>query len=104
MATSPRHIDPSTYLDDLLTQASPDLMRRMLQSFINEDSVHPGRPDLRRGVRHHRRVAHQHPQRLVDTATSTPALAPSTSPFPSSAPVRSSPTGCWNDAAAPNAL
>ena len=36
MATSPHHIDPSTYLDDLLTQASPDLMRQMLQSFINQ--------------------------------------------------------------------
>ena len=33
MATSPHHIDPSTYLDELLTQASPDLMRQMLQSF-----------------------------------------------------------------------
>jgi putative transposase len=36
MATSPHHIDPSTYLDDLLTQASPDLMRQMLQSLINQ--------------------------------------------------------------------
>lgn len=36
MATSPHHIDPSTYLDELLTQASPDLMRQMLQSFINQ--------------------------------------------------------------------
>jgi putative transposase len=36
MATSPHQIDPSTYLDELLTQASPDLMRQMLQSFINQ--------------------------------------------------------------------
>jgi hypothetical protein len=29
MVTSPHDIDPSTYLDDLLTEASPDLMRQM---------------------------------------------------------------------------
>ena len=44
---APYSIDPTTYLDDLLSQASPDLMRQMLQGFINEDPVHPSRPDLR---------------------------------------------------------
>ncbi|MGV0870573.1 hypothetical protein V6758_15145, partial [Corynebacterium kalidii] len=29
MATSPHHIGTSTYLDELLTQVSPDLMRQM---------------------------------------------------------------------------
>ncbi|WP_414835979.1 transposase [Corynebacterium timonense] len=30
------HIDPTAYLDELLAQASPDLMRQMLQDFINQ--------------------------------------------------------------------
>lgn len=47
MTAGPYSIDPTTYLDDLLSQASPDLMRQMLQGFINEDPVHPSRPDLR---------------------------------------------------------
>jgi len=36
MAAGPHSIDPTTYLDDLLAQASPDLMRQMLQSFVNQ--------------------------------------------------------------------
>jgi len=36
MAAGPHSIDPTTYLDDLLSQASPDLMRQMLQNFINQ--------------------------------------------------------------------
>ena len=36
MAAGPYSIDPTTYLDDLLSQASPDLMRQMLQGFINQ--------------------------------------------------------------------
>ncbi len=36
MAASPHSIDPTTYLDELLAQASPDLMREMLQGFINQ--------------------------------------------------------------------
>lgn len=36
MAAGPHFIDPTTYLDDLLSQASPDLMRQMLQNFINQ--------------------------------------------------------------------
>ena len=47
MAAGPYSIDQTTYLDDLLSQASPDFMRQMLQGFINEDPVHPSRPDLR---------------------------------------------------------
>jgi DNA-binding phage protein len=30
MAADPNHIDPAAYLEELLTQASPDLMRKML--------------------------------------------------------------------------
>ena len=36
MTAAPYSIDPTTYLDDLLAQASPDLMRQMLQGFINQ--------------------------------------------------------------------
>ncbi len=36
MAAGPNHIDPTAYLDELLAQASPDLMRQMLQDFINQ--------------------------------------------------------------------
>ena len=36
MTAAPHSIDPTTYLDDLLAQASPDLMRQMLQGFINQ--------------------------------------------------------------------
>lgn len=35
-AASPHSIDPATYLDELLAQASLDLMRKMLQGFINQ--------------------------------------------------------------------
>src|SRR5699024_9816476 len=36
MAAGPYSIDPTTYLDELLAQAAPDLMREMLQGFINQ--------------------------------------------------------------------
>lgn len=36
MTAGPNHIDPTAYLDELLAQASPDLMRQMLQDFINQ--------------------------------------------------------------------
>lgn len=36
MVADPHHIDPTSYLDELLTQASPDLMRQMLTDFINQ--------------------------------------------------------------------
>ena len=36
MTAAPHSIDPTTYLDDVLTQASPEMMRQMLQGFINQ--------------------------------------------------------------------
>lgn len=36
MTAAPHSIDPATYLDDLFTQVSPDLIRQMLQGFINQ--------------------------------------------------------------------
>lgn len=35
MATGPYDIDPSSYIEDLLAQASPDLLRQMLQDTLN---------------------------------------------------------------------
>ncbi|EPD26717.1 IS256 family transposase [Actinotignum timonense] len=66
MAADPHHIDPTTYLGELLTQASPDLMRHMLTDFINQilsvqaDSIcganyatpSPDRVNRRNGYRH----------------------------------------------------
>ena len=38
MTAAPHSIDPTTYLDDLLAQVSPDLMRQMLQGFTTRSS------------------------------------------------------------------
>lgn len=53
MAAGPYSIDPTNYLDDLLAQASPDLMREMLQGFINPNPIDSSRPNLWRRLRHH---------------------------------------------------
>ncbi|WJY69105.1 hypothetical protein CAURIS_11195 [Corynebacterium auris] len=47
MGAGPDHIDPTAYLDELLAQTSPDLMRQMLQDFINQILLHPSRQRLR---------------------------------------------------------
>lgn len=66
MAAGPHHIDPTTYLDDLLAQASPNLMREMLQNVINQilstqadqicgadyATVSDNRTNVRNGYRH----------------------------------------------------
>ena len=36
MAAGPKSIGPTAYLEELLTQASSDLMRQMLGDFINQ--------------------------------------------------------------------
>lgn len=66
MAADPNHIDPIVYLEQLLTQAFPDLMRKMLTDFINQilsvqadtvcgadyAAVSPDRTNTRNGYRH----------------------------------------------------
>ena len=66
MTADPHHIDPTAYLEQLLTQAWPDLMGQMLADFINQilsaqaDSVcgasyatvSPERTNSRNGYRH----------------------------------------------------
>lgn len=67
IAASPHSIDPTTYLDELLAQASPDAMQQILQGFINQilsaqaDQVSgaayatssKSRTNVRNGYRHH---------------------------------------------------
>ena len=69
MAANPNHIDATAYIEELLTQACPDLMRQMLTDFINQilsaqaDSVcgaeyatvSRDRMNKRNGYRHRRR-------------------------------------------------
>ncbi len=94
-------MDPARFLDEHLSQASPDLMRSMLRSFIDTlmsaeaDAVcgaeygttSPDRVNVRNGYRH----------RDFDTR-----LARSTWPSPSCGRARTSPIGCWSAAAAPS--
>lgn len=75
MAAAPHSIDPTAYLEELLTQASPDLMRQMLQDFINQilstqadqicgadyGATSDNRTNYRNGYRH----------RLLDTRVGT---------------------------------
>ncbi|NYI40519.1 transposase-like protein [Demequina lutea] len=64
--TAPPFIDPSRFLSEQLEQASPDLMRQMLTTFINTwmsaeaeavcgavyGQLSPGRVNSRNGYRH----------------------------------------------------
>ena len=66
MVANPNHIDPTAYLEELLTQACPFLMRWMLTDFINQilsaqadavcgaeyATVSPSRTNTRNGYRH----------------------------------------------------
>lgn len=66
MTAGPNSIDPTVYLEELLPQASPDLMRQMLQDFINHilsaqadtvcgadyDTTSDNRVNQRNGYRH----------------------------------------------------
>ena len=71
MTAAPYSIDTTTYLDDLLAQASPDLMRQMLQGFINQilsaqaDTVR----DAEYGVASTERVNHRNGYRHRDLDT-----------------------------------
>ena len=101
MTASPHDIDPARFLQDQLTQASPDLMRDMLSTFINAllsaqaDSVcgaeygtrDPDRVNSRNGTA---------------TASWTPGSARSMSRSPSYARAACSPAGYWNATAAPS--
>ncbi len=98
--TANTSIDPAVFLHEQLAQASPDLMRELLGTFINAllsaqaDSVCGAEYGTRsRGPR-------QQPQRATGTGTSTPAPAPSTWRSRSCARGPSSRTGCSSGTAA----
>ena len=101
MTAAPHSIDPTTYLDDLLAQASPDLMRQMLQGFINQ--ILSAQADTvcgaEYGVASAERVNHRNG---YPTATLIPVSARSTWQYRSYATARSSRTGCSGDAHVPN--
>ncbi|AEX47362.1 hypothetical protein B1A51_09715 [Corynebacterium diphtheriae] len=72
MTADPHHIDPTAYIEEHLTQASPDLIRQMLMDFIKQilsaqaDSMYgakyatvsPDRINKRNGYRHRRLNTH----------------------------------------------
>ncbi|CAM5345460.1 hypothetical protein CVA01_24720 [Corynebacterium variabile] len=75
MASAPNHIDPTGYLDDLLAQTSPDLMRQMLQNTINlllsaqADQVCGAEYGITSDTRTNRRNGYRH--RDLDTRVGT---------------------------------
>ncbi len=62
--TARSSIDPARLLVEQLAQTSPDLLRELLQTFINTLPIGRGRCGLRRRVRHREPRAGQPPQRL----------------------------------------
>ncbi len=98
--TAPHDIDPQAFLSDLLTQASPDLMRQMLTTFINAllsaeaDSVCGAAYGARSDERTNRRNGYRH--RDLDTRAGTiDARSRNCAKAPTF------PTGSWSGAAAP---
>lgn len=73
--TAPHDIDPKNFLADLLSQASPDLMRQMLTTFVNAllsaeaDSVCGADYGARSDERTNRRNGYRH--RDLDTRAGT---------------------------------
>jgi transposase-like protein len=94
-------IDPARLVEEQLAQASPDLLRELLTTFINTlmsaeadavcgatyGSVSPDRTNRRNGYR----------GREYDTRAGTLALA-----CRSCGRARISPTGCWSGASGPS--
>ena len=99
--TAPHIVDPSGLLGEALAEASPDLMRSLLQDMINAllsadaDAVagaEYGRPSSDRVAQ---RNGYRH--RDLDTRVGTIDVA-----VPSSAPAPTSPSGCSSAASAPS--
>ena len=94
-------IDPARMLEEHLAQASPDLLRELLGSFINTllsaeaDAVCGAEYGLssRSGLTG---------ATVTGIGTSTPAPAPWTSRSPSCALAPTFPSGCWSVASVPS--
>jgi Transposase, Mutator family len=88
-------IDPARLLEEQLAQASPDLLRQLLQTFINTllsaeaDAVCGAAYGTTSELRTNRRNGYRH-------VISTPGRARSMSRSPSCARARTSPSGCWS--------
>ena len=101
MTVSPS-IDPARLLEEQLAQASPDLLRELLGTFIN--TLLSAEADAVCGAEYgtmHARSGSTGAT-ATGTATSTPAPAPSTSRSPSCGRGPTSPSGCWSAASAPS--
>lgn len=79
MAAAPNSINPSTYLADLLAEASPDMMRKLMQDFIN--SLLSAQADAQCGAEYNSRSAHRvnrrngYRSRALDTRVGTLDIA-----------------------------
>lgn len=87
--TAPSSIDPARFLHEQLAQASPDLLRQMLTTFIN--TLMSAEADAEYGTRSAERTNVRNGYR--SPGSSTPAPARWRWRSPGSVPARTSPTG-----------
>ena len=99
--TAPSSIDPAHFLHERLAQASPDLLRQMLTTFINTlmsaeaDAVCGTGYGVRSAERTNTRDGYR--RREFDTRAGTLDVA-----IPRLRAGSTSPTGCWSAAAGPS--
>ena len=95
-------IDPARLLEEQLAQASPDLLRELLTTFIN--TLMSAEADAVCGAAYGTSSARSGPTgaTATGTGTSTPAPAPWTWRSPSCGPGPTSPSGCWSAASGPS--
>ncbi len=99
--TAPSSIDPAHFLHEQLAQASPDLLRQMLTTFIN--TLMSAEADAVCGAEYGSRSAERtnvrngYRSREFDTRAGTLEVA-----IPSCGRVPTSRTGCWNAAGGPS--
>ena len=96
--TAPSSIDPAHFLHEQLAQASPDLLRQMLTTFIN--TLMSAEADAVCGAEYGARSEPSGPTCATATGpgSSTPAPAPWTSRSRSCGRAPTSRTGCWSAA------
>ena len=101
MTAAPHDIDPARFLQDQLTQASPDLMRDMLSTFIN--ALLSAQADSVCGAEYGSRDPDRAtPATGTATASWTLEWGPSMSRSQSCARAACSRGGCWSVTAAPS--
>ena len=90
--TAPSIVDPAHVLGEILAEASPDMMRHLLQTVIN--ALLSADADAVAGAEYGQPTPVASPNATA-TATGdwTPVSAPSTWPYPNSAPEPTSPAG-----------